>query len=55
MDAVKNKAEHIYYMGSGMVRNEIVHEVLIELEKYPGVYYEGISDHGVTVIERVND
>lgn len=50
---IKLKAEHIYYMGSGMVKDEEVGTVLKELEKYDGVFYGGISQEGITVIERV--
>lgn len=50
---IKERAQHIYFTGEGLVKNEDVKDVLIELERYTGVYYEGISDKGMTVIEKV--
>lgn len=51
--SIVSKADHINCVGDGMVKNEEVQAVLKELDKYPGVFYEGVSMNGMTIIEKV--
>jgi len=44
------KAQHIYYIGRAYVEDGIAEEVLVELDKFPGVFAEGDSQNGYTLI-----
>ena len=51
---IEEKALDIHSTGWGFVKNEDVDAVLKEIEKHGGYYGAGISEHGVTWIERIN-
>jgi hypothetical protein len=52
MTKIESKAQDIYYMGSAVVKEEDVSAIMKELEKYNGVFYEGVHMNGLVSIEK---
>jgi hypothetical protein len=52
MTKIESKAPDIYFMGSGVVSEEDASAIMKELEKYNGIFYEGIRMNGLVSIER---
>lgn len=52
MTRAESKAQDIYFMGSGVVKEGDAPAVMKELEKYNGVFYDDIRMNGLVSIEK---